>query len=55
MNLSEIIIHSYEKAIKFLENGILKNECYISNKVVNEVVTVVDNKSERKIAKKIDN
>ena len=40
-----------EKAILLKEKGILKNECYISNLVINEVITIIGNKTNKKIAR----
>lgn len=39
------------KAILLKEKEILKNDCYISNLIINEVVTVIGNKTNKEIAK----
>lgn len=41
----------HKKSLLLKEKGILKNECYISNLIINEVVTAIGNKTDEKIAK----
>lgn len=44
--------YSNKKAVSLVEKGILNNECYISNLIINEVITVIGNKSNKEIANK---
>lgn len=41
----------HQKAILLKEKGILSDKCYISNLIINEVVTVIGNKTNKEIAK----
>lgn len=40
-----------QKAILLKEKEIFENDCYISNLIINEVVTVIGNKTNKEIAK----
>ena len=42
--------YHYESACKLENEGIFNNECFISNLVVNEIVTVIGNKSNLELA-----
>lgn len=39
------------KAISIKEKGIFNNDCYISNLIINEVITIIGNKTDKTTAK----
>ncbi len=41
----------HKRAVDLTERGILDNECYISDLIFNEVITIVGNKENNEIAK----